>query len=76
MPPPKTGPAPEELLTYLEERLFWQQLGVTSSPPLDYWPQQRIRRYRIVMDTMSRWESAQVEMAVQKAKAEAAKGRR
>ena len=75
MPEPLRGPAPEELASYLEERLFWQQLGVSASPPLRLWPEQRIRRYRIVLAAVASWEAAESERAAAKATRAAAKGR-
>lgn len=48
-------------------------LGIRpTDEPLDHWPEERIRRYKIVIDTVATWEQAQIEIANQAAERKAA----
>ena len=66
------GPAPEELVRYLEERRFWSELGVPStSDPLDEWIEEKVRRYGVIMDAVAAWEQAEMKLAQRRAEIEA-----
>ena len=69
--------APTELGAYNLEALFWSKLGVRATNlPLDLWPEEKVRRYLVVMQQVAVWDESQMELARRRASADAARGGR
>ena len=61
---------------YNLEAMFWEHLGVRATDePLDEWPEEKVRRYAIVMEQVALWQNAQQELAIQRAEREARRRR-
>ena len=61
---PISGPpedAPPELTQYQVEAAFWEHMGVTGAE-LDDWPEEKVRRYSIVIEQVAKWQQAQIEI--------------